>query len=182
MNIESRTLPDVTVLADGLKFPEGPVVLPDGSIALTEIDAATITRVGLDGAVDVIARCEGGPNGAALGPDGALYVCNNGGRFASGHWTGGWIERVDLSSGAVDVVYDSCDGRRLSGPNDIVFDADGGFWFTDTGKFRGRQRDVGSVYYARPDGSLIAEVVHPAESPNGVGLSPDGTTLYYAET
>jgi len=160
MNIESRTLADVTVLAEGLKFPEGPVVLADGSIALTEIDAATITRVGLDGTVDVIARCDGGPNGAALGPDGALYVC----------------------TGAVDVLYDSCDGRRLSGPNDIVFEADGGFWFTDTGKFRGRQRDVGSVYYAKPDGSLITEVVHPAESPNGVGLSPDGATLYYAET
>ena len=63
-----------------------------------------------------------------------------------------------------------------------MFDADGGFWFTDTGKFRGRQRDVGSVYYARPDGSLISEVAHPAESPNGIGLSPDGATLYYAET
>src|SRR5262249_33720212 len=166
MNIESRTLTDVTVLAEGLKFPEGPVVLPDGSIALTEIDAATITRVGLDGAVDVVAHCEGGPNGAAIGADGALYVCNNGGRFASGNWTGGWIERVDLDAGAVDVLYDSCDGRRLSGPNDIVFDADGGFWFTDTGKFRGRQRDVGAVYYARPAGSLIAQAAHPAPSPN----------------
>jgi gluconolactonase len=182
MNIERRTLAGVTVLADGLKFPEGPVVLADGSLVLTEIDAATITRVGLDGAVEVVAQCDGGPNGAALGPDGALYVCNNGGRFASGNWTGGWIERVDLATGAVEVLYDSCDGRRLSGPNDIVFEPDGGFWFTDTGKFRGRQRDVGSVYYARPDGSLVAEVVHPAESPNGIGLSPDGTTLYYAET
>ena len=182
MNIESRTLADVHVLADGLRFPEGPVVLADGSIVLTEIDAATITRVRPDGAVDVVARCAGGPNGAALGPDGLLYVCNNGGRFASGNWTGGWIERVDLATGAVEVLYDSCDGRRLSGPNDIVFDDDGGFWFTDTGKFRGRQRDVGSVYYGRPDGSLIVEVVHPAESPNGIGLSPDGTTLYYAET
>jgi gluconolactonase len=135
-----------------------------------------------DRSVEVVARCDGGPNGAALGPDGALYVCNNGGRFASGNWTGGWIERVDLDTGAVERLYDSCDGRRLSGPNDIVFDAAGGFWFTDTGKFRGRQRDVGSVYFALPDGSLIAEVVHPAESPNGIGLSPDGTVLYYAET
>jgi gluconolactonase len=159
--IERRPLEDVTVLADGLNFPEGPVAMADGSVVLAEIDSAKITRVGADGSVDVVAQCDGGPNGCAIGPDGALYVCNNGGRFASGKWTGGWIERVDLSSGAVEVLYDACDGRRLSGPNDIVFDETGGFWFTDTGKFRGRQRDVGSLYYARPDGSAVIEVVHP---------------------
>jgi gluconolactonase len=182
VNIETRTLAGVSLLAEGLHFPEGPVAMGDGSVLLTEIDGATITRVAADGTVDVVARCEGGPNGAALGQDGALYVCNNGGRYASGNWKGGWIERVDLATGAVERLYDSCDGHRLSGPNDLVFDVDGGIWFTDTGKFRGRERDVGSVYYARPDGSLIVEVAHPAESPNGIGLSPDGATLYYAET
>src|SRR6202034_406709 len=103
------------------------------------------------------AECGGGPNGAAVGPDGALYVCNNGGRFADGNWRGGWIERVDLESGAVDVLYREHDGRRLSGPNDIVFDQQGCFWFTDTGKFQGRLRDVGSVYYAAADGSSLSE-------------------------
>ena len=130
----------------------------------------------------MVADCGGGPNGAAVGPDGGIYVCNNGGRFASGHWTGGWVERVDLQSGAVEVLYRECDGRRLSGPNDIVFDTTGNFYFTDTGKFRGRQRDAGSLYYAHSDGSRIEEIVHPAETPNGIGLSPDFATLYYAET
>src|SRR5205823_253045 len=91
VNVESRPLADVKVLAGGLDFPEGPVAMADGSVLLTEIDAATVTRVAPDGSTEVVARCEGGPNGAALGPDGALYVCNNGGRFASGTWTGGWI-------------------------------------------------------------------------------------------
>jgi len=182
VTITTRPLVDVTVVAEGLEFPEGPIAMADGSVLLTEIDGARFTRVAADGSVDVVARCEGGPNGAAIGPDGHAYLCNNGGRFASGNWKGGWIERVDLATGEVERLYDSCDGRRLSGPNDLVFERDGGFWFTDTGKFKGRERDVGSVYYARPDGSLITEVAHPAESPNGIGLSPDGTTLYYAET
>ena len=181
-SIPTRPLEDVALLAEGLLFPEGPVAMADGSVLVTEIDRATVTRVGPGGEVDVVARCDGGPNGAAIGPDGWLYVCNNGGRWASGNWTGGWIEKVDLATGEVEAVYRDCDGRRLSGPNDIVFDSSGRFWFTDTGKFQGRVRDVGSVYYASVDGDHIAEVVHPAESPNGVGLSPDGTVLYYAET
>jgi gluconolactonase len=175
-------LPDVEVVADGLAFPEGPVALSDGSVLVTEIDRGTLTRVTPTGRTDVVAQCGGGPNGAAIGPDGAVYICNNGGRFASGNWNGGWVERVDLGTGSVEVIYRECDGRRLSGPNDLVFDATGNFYFTDTGKFRGRQRDIGSLYYAHSDGSFIVEVVHPAESPNGIGLAPDLETLYYAET
>ncbi|HSS09746.1 MAG TPA: SMP-30/gluconolactonase/LRE family protein, partial [Acidimicrobiales bacterium] len=178
----SRVLSDITLLAEGLAFPEGPVALPDGSVLLTEIDRGTVTRVSPEADIEVVAECGGGPNGAAVGPDGALYVCNNGGRWASGKWDGGWIERIDLASGDIELLYRECDGRRLSGPNDLVFETSGWFWFSDTGKFRGRQRDVGSIYYASPAGDAITEVVHPAETPNGIGLSPDQRTLYYAET
>ena len=181
-SIPTRELDDVALMAEGLLFPEGPVAFADGSVLLTEIDRGTLTRVSVDGSVEVVATCGGGPNGAAVGPDGWVYVCNNGGRWASGNWKGGWIEKVDPGNGTVEVVYRECDGRRLSGPNDIVFDSSGNLWFTDTGKFQGRIRDVGSVYYATADGKRISEVAHPAESPNGIGLSPEGHTLYYAET
>jgi gluconolactonase len=180
--VPREPLLDVEVVAEGLAFPEGPVALLDGSVLITEIDRARLTRVTPDGKIESVAECGGGPNGAAIGPDGAAYLCNNGGRFASGNWTGGWVERVDLATGDIDVMYRQCDGRRLSGPNDLVFDTTGNFWFTDTGKFRGRQRDVGSVYYAHSDGTRIVESIHPAEAPNGIGLSSDQRVLYYAET
>jgi len=63
-----------------------------------------------------------------------------------------------------------------------VFDAHGGMWFTDHARREGRIQHVGAIYYAQPDGSSIREVVFPSESPNGIGLSPDGTRLYAAET
>ena len=181
-SIPSQVLTDVEIMAEGLSFPEGPIAMADGSVLLTEIDSARFTRVSADGDIDTIATCDGGPNGAAIGPDGAAYVCNNGGRFASGTYAGGWIERIDIQSGEIEILYTECDGRRLSGPNDIVFEPSGAFWFTDTGKFRGRERDVGSIYYVMPGANAPVEVLHPAETPNGIGLSPDGTKLYYAET
>src|SRR5262249_37305822 len=66
-------------LASGLEFPEGPIAMPDGSVVLVEIKRGTLTRVGSDGSVRIVARTGGGPNGAAIGPDGKVYVCNNGG-------------------------------------------------------------------------------------------------------
>ncbi len=185
---------DFKLLASGLRFPEGPVAMADGSVLLVEIARGTVTRVAPDGAVSVVAELGGGPNGLALGPDGALYVCNNGG-FAwhekpgllrpvgtPADYAGGRIERLDLRTGAWRVLYDSCGGHRLCGPNDIVFDRAGGFYFTDLGKSRARDRDHGGVYYALPDGSRIAELAHPVLTPNGIGLSPDERTLYVAET
>ncbi|TQM11952.1 gluconolactonase [Pseudonocardia kunmingensis] len=181
----------------GLQFPEGPIALRDGSVLLVEIKRGTLSRVAPDGRVSVVAELGGGPNGAAIGPDGAAYVCNNGGFewherngiTAPGRqpadYIGGRIQRVVLDgpgAGTVTDLYTSCDGRPLRGPNDIVFDADGGFWFTDLGKARARESDTGALYYARPDGSSITEVVHPLVQPNGVGLSPDGSRVYVAET
>jgi gluconolactonase len=185
----------VEELASGLLFPEGPVAMDDGSVIVTEIARGTITRVGADGSTEVVAETGGGPNGAAIGPDGKLYVCNNGKAFdyvdleglmfpvqpPSAH-EGGRIERVDIESGAVDVLYTECDGRPLRAPNDLVFDGHGGFWFTDHGLREERTSDRTAVFYALPDGSEIREVVRPLDAPNGIGLSPDGTRLYVAET
>ncbi len=181
-------------LASGLQFPEGPIAMRDGSVLLVEIKRGTLSRVGPDGTVTVVAELGGGPNGAAIGPDGAAYVCNNGGfqwHEVAGFtvpgdqpasYTGGSIQRVDLASGRVETLYTECDGHPLRGPNDLVFDRRGGFWFTDHGKIRERERDRGGLYYARPDGSAIREVVFPLDSPNGVGLSPDNGRVYVAET
>jgi gluconolactonase len=161
---------------------------------LVEIARGTLSRITPAGAVEVIAELGGGPNGAAMGPDGAVYVCNNGGfswtrregrLYPSGtpdDYSGGRIERVELDNGRVDVLYRDCDGLPLNGPNDIVFDADGGMWFTDLGKSYETYKDHGAVYYARPDGSFISRQITHRETPNGIGLAPDGNTLYVAET
>ncbi|MCE2487267.1 MAG: SMP-30/gluconolactonase/LRE family protein, partial [Desulfurellaceae bacterium] len=114
------------VLTDGLKFPEGPVWAPDGTLYVTEIQAGCITAITADGAKRSFADTGGAPNGAALGSDGYLYVTNNGGRDP------GCIQRID-SGGKVEVVYDSCQGQPFQGPNDLVMDAHGGFYFTDPG-------------------------------------------------
>jgi len=94
----------------------------------------------------------------------------------------GWVERVDLSNGKVDRLYTHVDGNDLRGPNDLVFDHTGNFWFSDLGKSFARSRDKSALYYCAPDGSMIRQVVGDALSFNGVGLSPDQTTLYVADT
>jgi gluconolactonase len=187
-------------VASGLRFPEGPIAMPDGSVVLVEIHRGTLSRATPDGTVEVVAELGGGPNGAAIGPDGAVYVCNNGGFI----WTelgdmlipmdiqtmsseppnfeGGWIERVDLATGEATTLYRGCEGQPFCSPNDIVFDADGGFWFTDLGKSRPRALDRGGLYYGKTDGSSVTEVAFPLLGANGVGLSPAGDRVYVAES
>jgi gluconolactonase len=182
------------VMATGLQFPEGPIAMPDGSVLVVEIAAGRLTRVMPHGELKVVAELGGGPNGAALGRDGHAYICNNGGfswrtddKFtrptgAAADYKGGAIQRVNLSTGAVETLYTQCDGIPLHGPNDIVFDAYGGFWFTDFGKTFEDRILRGAIYYARTDGSFIRRAAHPFLTPNGIALSPDGRTLYVAET
>jgi gluconolactonase len=189
-----RPEPAFRVVTTGLGFPEGPVALADGSVLLSELARACVTRVHPDGSQSPVAKRPGSPNGLAIGPDGALYCCNGGGAAfreldgilqpwgASADFAGGWIERIDPATGEGRVLYRSCDDQPLSAPNDIVFDAHGGFWFTDLGQALARVRQRGGVYYARADGSFIRAALYPAETPNGIGLSPDGRWLYVAET
>jgi len=183
---------EVKILATGLGFPEGPVAMPDGSVILTEIRNNRCSRVTPDGKVSAFSANDGGPNGLAVGPDGALYCCNNGGsRYVEGVSMGqgphpdykhGSIQRLDRKTGEARTLYIECDGHKLSAPNDLVFDKGGGFYFTDLGKRYARHRDHGGVYYALPDGSKIVCLAYPVLSPNGCGLSPDGKVLYVADT
>ena len=185
-------MPEIREITSGLEFPEGPVAMNDGSVLVVEIKRGTLTRVRPDGSKEIVAETGGGPNGAAIGPDGMVYICNNGGiKWAKdggpaeglpAGYKGGSIQRVNLASGKVETLYTECNGHPLRGPNDLVFDSTGGFWFTDFGKVGERQRDRTAVYYAKPDGSLIKEMVFPIDGPNGIGLAPGDTRLYVAQT
>ena len=180
------------IVAQGLRFPEGPIAMSDGTVLVAEIAGGAIQRVFPDGRIELLVETGGGPNGMAIGPDGALYICNNGGlSYGMGHFTsigpasnyrGGYIQRYDLTTGELTELYNECNGERLSSPNDIVFDSHGGFYFTDIGKRHLTHRDHGGVYYACIDGSEIQRVVYPHLSPNGIGLSKDGSLLYFADT
>ena len=183
------------VVAEGLEFPEGPIAMADGSVILTEIKGRRLTRIFPDGRRETVCETDGGPNGAAIGPDGAIYITNNGGAF---QWlenngmtipgptpethSGGSNQRFDLASGKLETLYEDCEGRRLVGPNDLVFDRSGGFWFTDHGCGTPEGRKFGGLYYARADGSHISRQRDHFVSPNGVGLSPDETVVYMADT
>lgn len=182
-------------IASGLEFPEGPIAMEDGSVLLVEIAGGTLTRVTADGKVQRLVNLGGGPNGAALAPNGDVIVCNNGGLMFTttdegivrpGHqppdYSGGRVERVDLDTGRVERLFDAVEGEPLKGPNDLVFDAGGGFYFTDLGKAHPHSLDWGGVFYAPQVGAEPQRVAYPVMTANGVALSPDGATLYYAET
>jgi gluconolactonase len=184
---------DFVVAARGLQAPEGPKVLPDGSVLVCEMARGTLSRVLPDGSVSVVAELGGSPNGEALGPDGAVYVVNNGGMTfrrrgellipdpPAKQRSGGALQRVELNSGRVSVLYSQTQGHALRSPNDIVFDHWGGCWFTDPGVPHTDDADSGAVFWANPDGSELKQVWELA-GPNGIAFSPDRKMLYVALT
>lgn len=186
---------DFEVFAEGLAFPEGPVAFEDGSVVVVEIGRGQITRCWGGGRKEVVAVTGGGPNGLAVGADGALYVCN----FGEADWVSGYqkggpgecgrIERVDMATGKVERIYTEWNGQPLGAPNDLVIDKTGGIWFTDIGRLYASGWTQSGLFYCKPDGSAIRRVfAEPvgkwgfgAVSYNGIGLSPDQNRIYVAD-
>ena len=186
---------EIEVVTDGLEFPEGPVAMDDGSVIVCEIRSGRLTRVLPDGRKLLAAETGGGPNGAAIGPDGAIWVTNNGSAFqyeirdgvllagkSDPNHRGGMLQRVNLATGKVETVFDGYEGQRFIAPNDLVFDRQGGLWFTDHGGDAPGVRRLGALYYLEPGGGKLTRPRDSLMSPNGVGLSPDESVVYMCDS
>jgi gluconolactonase len=184
----------VREIATGLGFP-GRAGGDAGRLFLVvEIERRALSRVSAQGEITPIAFPGGGPNGAAIGPDGKCYICNSGGyEFAhdpehgvrpglqARDYSGGKIERVDIETGEVELVYDRTSAAS-SAAQRSGFRPARRLLVLGYRKEPEDSRDHGAVCYAKADGSMIREVLYPMVQPNGVGLSPDERTLYVAET
>ncbi|MEL7207740.1 MAG: SMP-30/gluconolactonase/LRE family protein, partial [Actinomycetota bacterium] len=176
---------DITVIASGLGFPEGPAIDHQGRLHWTEIAGQRIARLEPDGSVTTFADTGGGPNGCAFDPQGRLVVCNNGGSWprvpsTEGRGQGpngqGSIQRID-TEGVVETILTEIEGRPLVGPNDCCFDGEGGLYFTDPDWSGG----PASVCYLAPDGTA-KRVFTGVRFPNGLGVTDDNRFLIVAES
>lgn len=164
-------------LAQGLKFPEGPALTPDGkTLYLVNVQTSAVSRLDLKTknlTYAWVTLPDGGRgNGATLGPDGALYVADVGRKL---------IARISLTDGQITTVVDkTAAGEPFRGPNDLIFDKQGGLYFTDPdGSW---DKPIAAVYYVAPKTHAVSQVADGLQFPNGLVLSPDEKTLYVAES
>lgn len=170
------------LLASGLGFPEGPVVMPDGRLVFCDGNIGELSLYA-DGVVSRFALMGGSPWGAVLGSDGAIYVTQGGNVPGSGDTSAvSGIQRV-RADGTVELLYSEVDGRTLVGPNDLAFGPDGRLWFTDSGsEFDDRFdfRSPGRLFAVDgTSGEMILE--RPEVYPNGIAFDTDGR-LYWTES
>lgn len=187
-------------IASGLAFPEGPVVLPDGSVAVVQMAADLITVFGAQGRRRDLA-CPGGPNGMALESDGEhLVVCLNGGLSFTREGPGrlmpgiaqdaaarGGLVRMSLSTGDLEALIEPGAGSPTSGPNDVAWspaDSIGGegVWFTDLGRRLPNSIEPGAIFWRGARGEVVRAAYPRRGRPNGIALSPDAATLYVTES
>src|SRR4051812_35564248 len=171
------------LLASGLGFPEGPVVLPDGRLVFCDGNIGELS-VYADGTVDTFAVTGGSPWGAVLGSDGAIYVTQGGNVPGSGDTSAiSGIQRV-RSDGTVDLLHSEVDGRTLYGPNDLAFGPDGRLWFTDSGSEHDARFDVrspGRLFAVDPSGGGEMVLELPDVYPNGIAFDAQ-QRLYWTES
>jgi gluconolactonase len=169
------------IVAERLAFPEGPV-WHAGSLYFVEIAGGRVGRFTPGRAVERIADTGGGPNGATLGSDGALYVTQNGGMQREGRTTAG-ILRVSLE-GQVELIAQTVGGLTLEGPNDLAFGPDGRLYFTDPrGSSDPAHNDKAGRLFIwdlqKKRGELLLEL--GPVFPNGIAFDAHGV-LYWTES
>jgi gluconolactonase len=163
---------EATLLASGLGFPEGPVVLPDGGIVFCDGNIGELS-VWEDGAVATYAATGGSPWGAVLGSDGAIYVTQGGNVPGSGDTSAvPGIQRVGRG-GEVELLRSEVDGYTLVGPNDLAFGPDGRLYFTDS------EAERLFVIDASGGGEMLLE--RPGTYPNGIAFDAR-QRLYWTES
>jgi gluconolactonase len=168
-------------LTDGLGWPEGPTVLPDGRVVFVESYRSQLTVWSPDG-VERYAYTAGAPNSSVLGLDGAIYVCQNGGTV--GPWRAPEmsvpsIQRVDREGGSAEVIVTEIEGVKLNGPNDLVFGANGWLYFTDPGTYNPAAPDPSYIFALEPDGTGHVVIAFPEPVfPNGLAIEEDGSVVW----
>jgi len=172
-----------TRLASDLGFPEGPVVMPDGSIVFCDGNTGELLQW-KDDQLSTFAEMGGSPWGALLGTDGAIYVTQGGNVPGSPDQSAvPGIQRVN-PDGSIEMLATSIAGHRLAGPNDLAFGPDGKLWFTESGTEhddRDPDPQPGRLDTLSADGSgeMLAE--RPGVYPNGIAF--DGQQrMYWTES
>jgi gluconolactonase len=171
-----------TMLGDGLGWPEGPTVLPDGAVAFVETYRSRISVWSPSTGIREHAFTGGGPNAVVAGPDGSLFLTQNGGIV--GPWRAAQqrppsIQRVS-PSGKVEILATTCGGRTLIAPNDLAFGPDGRLYFTDpAGPYDPVARaNVGFLHALNPDGTGETLAALPPTFPNGIAVEDDGSVVW----
>ena len=166
----------VRQIADGLQFTEGPVwYAADGCLLFSDIPNDTIHKWTQAKGLEVWRKPSRNTNGNAVDPAGRLVSCEHSGRQVSR--TG--------KDGKVEVLCSTYKGKRLNSPNDACVAADGTIWFTDPPygiKPDQVEQEANYVFRLDPGAKEPVVVASDFGRPNGICLSPDGKTLYVADS
>ncbi len=192
--LDALIAPDAKIekLAEGITWSEGPVWIANGSYLLfSDVPANKMYRwseadglsVFLDPSghpgPDTSAFREPGSNGLIVGPPGTILMADHGNRA---------IARLDLATKAKTLLATRYQGRKFNSPNDLVLAANGAVYFTDPpyglegiDQSPLKEQPHNGVYRLDPDGTITL-IDAGLSKPNGIGLSPDGHTLYVANS
>lgn len=169
------------LVCENLGWPEGPTLLPDGSVVFVESYRSQLTRVGADGVAQRYAYTMGAPNSSALGGDGALYVCQNGGTvgpWRAAEMTAPSIQRI-RRDGLPETLVTHVEGIALNGPNDLRFAPDGSLVWTDPGTYNPACPDPSYIFRLTPDSQAKVQVRFDRPTfPNGVVVEADGSVVW----
>jgi sugar lactone lactonase YvrE/L-ascorbate metabolism protein UlaG (beta-lactamase superfamily) len=163
----------VTKLAGGFSFTEGPASDASGNIFFSDIPNNRIHKWSLDGKLSTFRENSGGANGLFFDKKGNLLACEGGGR-----------RLVSINPQAkVEVLADKYRGKRFNSLNDLWIDPKGGIYFTDPryGRRDNMEQDGEHVYYLSPRRNKLIRVIDDMVRPNGVIGTPDGKILYVTD-
>lgn len=171
-----------TSIAAMVCFFEGPAVDDQGNVFFSDIPGNRILKMSAAGEVSVFRADSGRTNGNAFDIQGRLISCEGFGLGSGGRRR---IVRTDMKTGEMTVLTERYQGKCYNSPNDVCVDEKARIWFTDPryGERSTMEMPDEGVYRIDPDGRVTRVLTQPAiQKPNGIAISPDGKTLYVADS